>query len=101
MGFPKTKDIIKAEIKEINDINADPTLQKLWGILDIIDTFQKNMSYANPPYEMPMNNVVPTSVKTFLEGNKYKYIVTSVPATAPVQTSYVTTWVRITKISWA
>lgn len=100
-GLPKTKDQIRDEMKEFETINSDPTLAKLWGIFDIISDFQGKIKFSSPVYEMPMDNIVPVSVKNYLEGAKYKYTVTSVPVSAPPNMPYQTTWVRITKISWA
>jgi len=100
-GLPKTKDQIKAEVQEYQLIASDPTLAKIWGIFDIITDFQSKIKFSQPVYEMTMDNIVPVSVKNYLEGSKYKYTVTSVPVAAPPNMPYTTTWVRITKISWA
>jgi len=95
----KTKDEAKSDAKLNRDISADPTLNKLMSVLNMISDFQA----AQPKADfIDCNITVPTSVKNMIEGSstwKYTTTFTTVP---PPQgwTGYVTTWVNITRISW-
>lgn len=94
----KTKDEAKAEAKAHNDIAANPALQKVYGVLDYISILQSENPRAN---EMPVNLLIPTPVVQFISQGVWKYDFTTTPAQPPVGwTGYVTTWVRVTKISW-
>jgi len=96
----KTKDEAKDEAKLNRDIDLDPTLNKLNGVLSMISSHQQ----AFPKSDfMDCNLTVPVSVKDMLANSSlWKYNITFINATPPQGwNGYVTTWVIITKISWA
>lgn len=98
----KTKDEAKAEAKAWQDIESNQFLGMAPGVFGLIASFQSNPANRKLNEMSPDNLIIPAAVVQFISQGVWKYDFTTSPENPPSWwTGAPTTWVKVTKISWA